>query len=208
MEDIVLPNTGRTEVIFDVFVSDPLVVDQYIYRCWLQGFDGKPWNEKKRRNKSRDLSFSFWSTISCASLSFISHWWSSYSFSFFSYHIFFPILTPAVFSLVYSEAEAAIKKQPFIPAQFQVHFKTWGLLLLSEVHDQYRNFRLLVSLIPLSPLFLTILLSFTHKLHHPSFFIIFNNEFNYHFRSITSCIPAVQDLMPFSRSRHKLIRWW
>jgi len=80
MEGIVLPNSGGTEVIFDVFVSDPLVVDQHIYRCWLQGFD---------------------------------------------------------------ESEAAIRKQPFIPPQFQAHFKSWSILLLSEVQDQYRNFRLL-----------------------------------------------------------------
>jgi len=78
MEEISLPNHGQSEVIFDVFVCDPLVVDQVVYRCWLQGFD---------------------------------------------------------------EAEAAIKKQPFIPPQF--HLKNWGLLLLSEVQDQYRNFRLL-----------------------------------------------------------------
>lgn len=38
--DIVLPNTGRTEVIFDIFVADPLVIDQYVYRCWLQGLEG------------------------------------------------------------------------------------------------------------------------------------------------------------------------
>jgi hypothetical protein len=38
--DIVLPQGGRTEVIFDVFVADPLVIDQYVYRCWLQGLDG------------------------------------------------------------------------------------------------------------------------------------------------------------------------
>lgn len=88
MEDIVLPNTGRTEVIFDVFVSDPLVVDQYIYRCWLQGFD---------------------------------------------------------------EMETVNRKQHFIPAPLQAHFKNLHQLLLSEVQDQFRNFRLL-----------------EHRLRHPS----------------------------------------
>lgn len=80
MEDIVLPNTGRSEVIMDVFVADPLVIDQYVYRCWLQGLE---------------------------------------------------------------EGEAAVRKSHFIPIQMQVQFKNLPQLLLSEIHDQFRNFRLL-----------------------------------------------------------------
>jgi len=80
MEDIVLPNTGRTEIIFDVFVTDPMMVDQFMYRCWLQGL---------------------------------------------------------------SEEETAIKKLPNIPTALQIHFKNFYPILLSEVRDQFRNFRLM-----------------------------------------------------------------
>lgn len=38
--DLVQTRDRETELIFDVFVADPLVIDQYVYRCWLQGLDG------------------------------------------------------------------------------------------------------------------------------------------------------------------------
>lgn len=54
--DITLPNSGRTEVIFDVFVTDPLVIDQYVYRCWLQGLDGMINNKENQSEKTHILT--------------------------------------------------------------------------------------------------------------------------------------------------------
>jgi len=88
MEEIALPNTGHTEVIFDVFVSDPVVVDQFIYRCWLRGYD---------------------------------------------------------------ELEASNQKLASTPSQLNLYYKNLQQLMLSEVQDQYRNFRLV-----------------EHHLRHPS----------------------------------------
>ena len=38
-EEVVLRNTDQT-ILFDVFVSDPLIVDQFTYKLWLQGYTG------------------------------------------------------------------------------------------------------------------------------------------------------------------------
>lgn len=41
MEDVELPNS-QTRILFDVFLTDPLIVDQFTYKMWLQGFSGTP----------------------------------------------------------------------------------------------------------------------------------------------------------------------
>jgi len=63
--EIELPNTGQTKILFDVFLTDPFIVDQFTYKCWLQGFDEDETSFRRYTQQlaSTPLSVKGWSNM-------------------------------------------------------------------------------------------------------------------------------------------------